>query len=157
LKIELRSAHEADLEVFFQHQLDPEANIMAAFTVKNPSDWQRFSDHWLKILSDPLIVIKTILVDGQIAGHVLCYGKEFGRSEVSYWLGRQFWGQGVATSALAQFLEKYEQRPLFARAASDNFGSIRVLEKCGFRLIKTVQGFSTARGKEIEEVLLILE
>jgi RimJ/RimL family protein N-acetyltransferase len=89
-------------------------------------------------------------------GHVLSF-EQFGEREVSYWIGREYWGQGIATQALAQFLDTLETHPLYARAAKDNIASIRVLEKCGFRISGKDKGFANGRGKEIEEFILKLE
>ena len=97
--IQLRDVEEGDLPYFFEFQLDPEANHMAAFTSKDPPDQDAFDAHGEKILADESIPIKTILLDGQVAGSVLSYviGAE---REVSYWIGREFWGKGIATRAL---------------------------------------------------------
>ncbi len=102
-EILLRAVTDGDLPIFFEQQLDKDANFMAAFTAKDPTDRDAFMAHWAKILADPGITIRTILVDGQVAGHVLVYGL-FGEPEVSYWIGKAFWGKGVASQALAQFL-----------------------------------------------------
>jgi RimJ/RimL family protein N-acetyltransferase len=153
--VRLRDTVEADLSIFFEHQLDPVANHMAAFIVEDPSDRAAFDARWARILADDSITKKTVLVDGQVAGHVTGF-EQFGKPSVGYWLGREFWGRGIATRALAEFLTLVETRPLYARAASDNIGSIRVLEKCGFTITGTDRGFAHARGAEIEEVILIL-
>lgn len=154
--VQLREVHQRDLAVFFRYQLDPEANYMAAFTSKDPSDRGAFDAHWEKILADEKIPIQTILFDDQVAGSVLSYEME-GDREVSYWVGRDFWGRGIATQALILYLEIIKERPLYARAAKDNIGSIRVLEKCGFTLMSTEVGFANARNEEIEEVVMILQ
>lgn len=153
--IQLRDVTEDDLTVFFQQQLDPEANYMAAFTAKDPADRAAFTAHWAKILGDPGITIKTILFDGLVAGHVLSHGW-FGEPEISFWLGREYWGRGIATKALKGFLDDMKARPLYARAAKDNLASLRVLEKCGFTMAGRAKGFANARGEEIEEVILVL-
>ena len=132
-EILLRAVTDSDLPIFFEQQLDKDANFMAAFTAKDPTDRAAFMAHWAKILADPGITIRTILVDGQVAGHVLVYGL-FGEPEVSYWIGKAFWGKGVASQALAQFLDILTVRPLYARVAKDNLASLRVLEKCGFTI-----------------------
>jgi RimJ/RimL family protein N-acetyltransferase len=75
---------------------------------------------------------------------------------VSYWLGKEYWGKGIATEALGLFLGIIEERPLYARAAKDNAASIRVLEKCGFVISGCERGFANARGEEIDEVVLVL-
>jgi len=58
--------------------------------------------------------------------------------------------------ALGLFLNEVLVRPLYARAAKDNTTSIRILNKCGFKLIGHERGFANARGIEIEEVVLEL-
>jgi len=80
-----------------------------------------------------------------------------GEREVTYWIGRSYWGRGIATSALRAFLTIDRSRPLHARVAHDNVASHRVLEKCGFRLVATERGFAEARSGEIEEFVLRLE
>jgi RimJ/RimL family protein N-acetyltransferase len=153
--IQLRDVIETDLSIFFDQQLDPEANYMAAFTRKDPADKESFMAHWTRILNDESILIKTILFEGKIAGSVLSYVQS-GEREVSYWLGKEYWGRGIATHALTELLDLIEERPLYARAAKDNIASLRVLEKCGFRIIGEDKGFANARGEDIEEYVLEL-
>ncbi len=145
-----------DLPHFFEFQLDPEANRMAAFTAKDPSDRAAFDAHWQKILADESLVTRTVILDGQVVGSVGKFSM-FGKPQVTYWIGKQFWGQGIATAALTQLLAEIPLRPLYAQAASDNAGSIRVLEKCGFAKVDVDRGFSNARGEEIEEFIFKLD
>lgn len=152
----LRPVVEADLPIFFAQQLDPDANHMAAFTAKDPTDRAAFDAHWAKILANEAIVNRTVLLGGQVVGHVSSF-EQFGEREVSYWIGREFWGKGVATQALAALLAQVETRPLFARAAKDNLASQRVLQKCGFTIIGEDNGFANARGTETEEFILRLD
>lgn len=154
--VELRKVHDKDRPIFFEQQLDPLANQMAAFTAKDPADRDAFEAHWVKIASDERITIRTIVYNGQVAGHIESF-ERFGKQEVSYWLGREYWGRGIATRALALFLEMVSARPLYARVAKDNFASLRVLEKCGFAVIGEDRGFANARGQEIDEFILKLE
>jgi len=154
--VQLQEVIESDLPIFFEQQLDSTANYMAAFTRKDPTDREAFEAHWTKILADETIPIKTILSEGQVAGSVLSY-VQFGEREVSYWLGKEFWGKGIATKALSEFLAELKERLLHARSAKDNIASIRVLEKCGFVISGYDQGFANARGEEIEEVIMILK
>ncbi len=147
----LRDVVDDDLPIFFAQQTEPDAIYMAAFTAKEPTDQTAFITHWRRMLADATVLIKTIIADGQVAGHVLSYETD-GKPEVSYWLGKAFWGQGLATRSLTSFLAQVNQtRPIYARAAKDNLGSIRVLEKCGFRIIGEDKGYANARGAEIEE------
>ena len=140
--VSLRPVHPSDMEVFFEQQLDLEANEMAAFTAKDPTDQETFQAHWDKIQADPTITIWTILYKKQIAGYILSHGW-FGNPEVSYWIGKEFWGQGVTTQALRLFLEESETRPLYARVAKDNIASTRVLLNAVFRRMVWTAGTLT--------------
>ncbi|WP_108396633.1 GNAT family N-acetyltransferase [Devosia submarina] len=59
--------------------------------------------------------------------------------ELGYWLGEPFWGQGIvpeAASALLRATSNLGIPEVRARVLAHNEGSIRVLEKCGFRLLE---------------------
>jgi RimJ/RimL family protein N-acetyltransferase len=126
--ISLREVVQADLPVLFEHQRDPVANEMAGFPAR---DREAFMAHWARILDDEASLIRTIVVDDRVAGNVLSFERE-ARREVGYWIGREFWGGGVATAALSAFLRIEIERPLYAGVVKHNAGSLRVLEKCGF-------------------------
>jgi len=153
--IVLRDVTDDDLPIFFEQQLDPDANYMAAFTSKDPTDRDAFTAHWARIRADKTIINRTVLYDGQVAGSVASY-EDDGHLEVTYWLGREFWGKGIATRALTALLEYQTTRPIYARAAKDNAASLRVLQKCGFVITGEDKGYANARGQEIEEYLLTL-
>ncbi len=141
--ITIREVESSDLETFYEHQLDPEAIRMAAFVCKDPKDKVAFDAHWNKILNSSQNTTRTIVAEGQVAGHIACY-PDGENMEVTYWLGREFWGRGLAT-------------PIFARAATDNIGSIRVLQKCGFKIIGKNKDFANGRGEDTEEYILRLD
>ena len=153
----LRNVVETDLPIFFEFGSDPVALHMAAFTAKDPSNVEAFNDHWKRILSDKNVITRTILLGEHVVGSLGSFVDEaFGKREVTYWIGREYWGRGFATIALSRFLRELKARPIYARASADNIGSIRVLEKCGFKEFSRARGFANARGKEIEEVILEL-
>ncbi|MER7057425.1 MULTISPECIES: GNAT family N-acetyltransferase [unclassified Streptomyces] len=154
MHIALREVHDSDLPVFFRQMNDPEALRMAAFTPEDPADREAFEAHWRKIRAS-VDVVRTILGDGDVIGSAAVYG-EPGEREVTYWVDRAYWGRGVATAALRVLLTEVRDRPLYARAAADNTGSRRVLEKCGFVTSASARGFAPARGEEIDEVVLHL-
>ena len=126
----LRDVEESDLPFFFEHQLDPEATHMAGFPAR---DRESFMAHWNRILKDEFVVKKTVLFEGEVAGNIVSFVNS-GEREAGYWIGRGFWGRGVATRALAGFLRLEARRPLYAGVARHNAASIRVLQKCGFRI-----------------------
>src|SRR5262245_34421786 len=98
----LRDVTEADLPTLFEHQRDPDANHMVAFTARDPDDRDAFMAHWAKILRDDLITKQIVEFEGQVAGSILCF-EDFGKPSIGYWLGRAYWGKGIATEALAEF------------------------------------------------------
>jgi RimJ/RimL family protein N-acetyltransferase len=155
-EIMLRKVEPPDLDIFFAQQLDAEANRMAAFVSKDPGDRAVFNARWERILTSPQITQRTIVAGGQVAGYIGCY-PHGGNPEVTYWLGREYWGRGLATAALQQMLRLVASRPITARAATDNLGSLRVLQKCGFKIVGTDKGFAHGRGGETEEYLLRLD
>lgn len=155
MAVSLREMREPDLAIFFRQQGDPVACHMAAFTAEDPADYDAFLAKWSGILQDERIIKRTILCDGRVAGSILRFDM-IGEPEVSYWIGREFWGRGVATRALALFLEVVQERPLFGRSAKDNLGSIRVMEKNGFQIIGEGRGYANARGQETGEYILKL-
>lgn len=148
--VELRDVTEDDLPIFFEHQREPEANRMAAFPAR---DRDAFMAHWAgKVLGDETNTKKTVVVDGRVAGNVVSWGGP-GERAVGYWIGKEFWGRGVATKALSEFLVHERARPLYAHVARHNVASIRVLEKCGF----TISGDPTVADDGVEELVLKLE
>jgi RimJ/RimL family protein N-acetyltransferase len=149
----LRDVIESDLPIFFEQQLDPVANQMAAFPAR---DREAFMAHWSKILADETNILKTILFDGQVAGNIVSWEQpdEGSEREVGYWLGREYWGKGIATRALSLFLEQITARPLYAYVAKHNLASIRVLEKCGFTITGEDTGFSNTDGQAVEGLRL---
>jgi RimJ/RimL family protein N-acetyltransferase len=128
----LREVIEADLPVFYEHQRDPEASAMAAFPSR---DREPFMAHWAKTLANDSALTWTILCGGQVAGNIGCWEAD-GRVLVGYWIGREFWGRGLATAALAELVDIVDARPLHAEVVNTNVASIRVLEKCGFTQVE---------------------
>jgi len=150
--IQLRDVQESDLPIFFEQQLDPEATQMASFPSRSKDG---FMSHWTKIMADGFIQIQTIICDGHVAGNIVCF-EQLGEREVGYWLGKEYWGKGIATKGLEEFLKQIETRPLYAHVAKHNIASRRVLEKCGFAVSGEDKFFSQILGDDIEEYILIL-
>jgi RimJ/RimL family protein N-acetyltransferase/protein tyrosine phosphatase (PTP) superfamily phosphohydrolase (DUF442 family) len=124
----LREVIESDLPIFYEQQLDEEATQMASFPSRG---LDAFMTHWAKILPNPNNRTRAIVFDGQVAGNIASFDLD-GHREVGYWLGKEFWGRGIATRALATFLVQETVRPLYGYVAKHNVASKRVLEKCGF-------------------------
>ncbi len=149
----LREVIPTDLPVFFAQQADPESTRMAAMPAR---DREAFDAHWRKILADDSTRIRTIVAEGLVVGHVLSFVRDGGR-QVGYWISREHWGRGIASAALAMFLRSVPERPLHAHAARHNLGSIRVLEKCGFRITAENDGWNNGWDDGIPECILSLD
>ena len=152
----LREIRAADLPTLFAHQRDAEANHMAGFTAEDPHDEGAFIAKMERIMANEEIVKRVLEVGGEVVGNVMGF-EMFGENSVCYWIGREHWGCGYATAGLRAFLGEHKIRPLFARVADDNTGSIRVLEKCGFVQSGEDKGFAHGRGREIRELIMQLD
>lgn len=155
-EIKLRPTVVDDLETLFEFQLDPEANHLAAFTSKDSANKEAYIKKFTRLLADPTVNNQTIMAGTAIAGSVAKFIMD-GAAEITYWIDKPFWGKGVATAALKDFLAIETTRPIFGRVAFDNLGSQKVLEKCGFVRIGTDKGFANARQTEIEEFIYRLD
>ncbi len=154
--VALRPVRDGDLDALFEQMRDPEAVRMAAFTPEDPGDRGAFDAHMARVRAAPGITMRAVTCDGQLAGSIASFTVD-GRPEITYWIDRAAWGQGIATRAVAQLLELVPTRPLYARAASDNIGSLRVLHKSGFKPVGTEISFAAGRNGEIEETILRLD
>ena len=153
--VALRPVADSDLPAIFDMMRDPEAVRMAAFTADDPSDRPAFDAHMVRLRTSPDITLRAIIADGRLAGTIASFVVG-GDTEVTYWLDRAAWGQGITSRALSLFLDLVRRRPLYARAAADNAGSLRVLAKAGFRVIGEERAYASARGAEITEKVLRL-
>ncbi|MDI6103716.1 GNAT family N-acetyltransferase [Actinoplanes sp. NEAU-A12] len=155
-EVALRLVDDSDLDALFEQMRDPESVRMAAFTVKDPDDRAAFDAQMAKIRASADIVHRAVTVDGRLVGSIASFVIE-GDTEVTYWIDRSFWGRGIASRALALLVESVPVRPMFARVASDNAGSLRVLRKAGFVITGTEISFANGRDARIEETILRLD
>jgi RimJ/RimL family protein N-acetyltransferase len=140
-KILLRPVVASDLPILFEQQLNRDAVAMSAYPSKDRGEFMR---HWEGILKNKSITAHTVIYREKVAGHVLCWKEKY-EMRVGYWIGKQFWGRGIATSALREFLVEVKIRPLYAETANHNIASKRVLEKNGFELLD--EGVKVSRFK----------
>lgn len=150
--VRLRPVEDGDLDLFFEHQLDPEAVAMAAFPAR---DRDQFTAHWAKVRADEALVTRTIVAAGEVAGNIGSWPDE-GVQLVGYWIGREWWGRGVATQALTLLLDELTIRPVHAHVAAQNAGSVRVLEKCGFQRDREQEAAAPAPDDGVEELVFVL-
>ncbi|MCB0274953.1 MAG: GNAT family N-acetyltransferase [Calditrichaeota bacterium] len=141
----LRNVEDGDLPIFFEHQRDPESLAMAAFKSRERT---AFFDHWAKIRRNKIGLLKTIVYEGEVAGNIASFMMD-GHREVGYWIGRTFWGKGIASKALGLFIAEETERPLYAGVAEHNAASVRVLQKCGFEVVEKLPDFADVEGKKV--------
>ena len=151
-EVRLRDVELSDLPIFFEQQKEPQANRMAAIPAREQGP---FTAHWRKILTDESNIIQTITCDGRVAGNVVSFEQD-GMREVGYWLGVDYWGKGIATQALTEFLKKIDARPLYGHVARHNIASRRVLEKCGFEVIGEDESPFSPGGEPVDEYIMVL-
>jgi RimJ/RimL family protein N-acetyltransferase len=156
MNVALRPVEDEDLDAIYRQMTDPESIRMAAFTAEDQTDRRAFLDRMSRLRSDTSLSFLVIDADGSVAGTIGSFRIDE-RPEVTYWVDRALWGKGIATAALRILLAQTPERPLYGRAASDNVGSLRVLEKAGFRRVGVDRGFARGRGEEIEETILRLD
>jgi RimJ/RimL family protein N-acetyltransferase len=132
--VRLRDVGLDDLEVFHQQENDPEAVRRSGYP---PRDRDTFMNHWkTKVLGDPTVLVRAVEVDGELSGNVVSWtlGE---RRLMGYWLGRAFWGRGIGTAAVGQFLEQERTRPLYAEVHQGNTASVKLVLRLGFEQVAT--------------------
>lgn len=155
ITVRLRPSIAEDTEQFFQHLQDATAIQMAAFTAEDPTDFAQLRSRFDWMRQSEEILVRTIVVEDVAIGHIASFPM-FGDLDLTYWIDRDHWGKGYATASLLQFLTLETRRPLGARVAADNLGSLRVLEKCGFEVTGDNVSFANGRGCDTKELLLSL-
>ena len=148
----LRDVIENDLPLFYEDQADEEASRMAAFTSRDPD---AFAQHWKKIFADDTVKRQTVIYNGEIAGYVIAFERN-GQRELGYWIRKPYWGRGIASRAVADFLRYETARPLAALVAKHNKASIRVLQKSGFVVVREEENFAKAGDTIIAGVVMKL-
>ena len=128
LNIKLRPTEISDLDIMFEFQTDKEGGYLAAFMPKDPTDKFTYIEKYTKLLGEPTVNNQTIILDNIIVGSIAKFIME-GDTEITYWIDRKYWGKGIATKTLKEFLAIETNRPIFGRVAFDNFGSQK-FRKC---------------------------
>src|SRR5947209_5924853 len=112
----LRKTEPADLDVLFAFQADEDAAIMAAFMGENWRDKATYLAKWERFLADKTVDSRTILWNDQVAGSLGTWEMD-GAPQISYVIGKSFWGQGIASAAIRQYLSTVSRNPIYGRVA----------------------------------------
>ncbi|MHC4377091.1 MAG: GNAT family N-acetyltransferase [Planctomycetota bacterium] len=148
--VRLRPLEAADLPVLYAQQDDSEACDLARVPQRDRLEFER---QWERIRSDAEIDVRVIDANGAVAGYLVCFASwdpdaPPGPRQVGYWLGREYWGRGLATTALRLFLEELDERPLMAFTSPDHRASQVVLERCGFTRLSVAEAQAWLRDDE---------
>jgi RimJ/RimL family protein N-acetyltransferase/predicted ester cyclase len=150
--VRLRPVQPGDLPRMYDMQLDPESNRMAG-TI--PRTAEVFDSHWAKVLDDPGVAARAILVGEAFVGTISCFPRD-GQDHVGYWIDRAYWGMGIASRSLHLLLREVVKRPLVATVATSNVASLRVLQKGGFVVGQVRLAPADDRHPECEIAVLVL-
>lgn len=133
----LRAFTEEDIEAVVP--LLNDAEVARYLSSKIPFPYTQEDARWWVSTGSKEGINKAIEVDGNFAGVIGAApgAFEYERSaEVGYWLGKEYWGCGIATSALGQLTHLVFSTTdivrLYAPVFAPNVASARVLEKCGY-------------------------
>ena len=157
MTITLRPLHDGDLDALFQWESDPTAARMAAFTRADPADRTAFDAHYQRVRSEPENTIQAIEENGAFAGTIGSFTVD-GDRELTYWIDPARWGRGIASEAVRIFTRLVEaQRPLFARTATHNVRSSKVLLRNGFVMIGQETSWAAGVGQDVLEYIYRLD
>jgi len=109
----IRTVEPDDIAIFYDQQDDPVASEMAVFPVRDRSAHEA---HWAKSLANDAVVARTIVGGDLVVGYIVSFLAD-GERKIGYWIGRQYWGRGYATAAVAEYVAEVGSRPLHAHVA----------------------------------------
>jgi len=159
-KCRVRSWHLKDVESIVRYANN--RKIWLNLRDRFPHPYTRAdAQNWVQIaLSAKPETSFAIDLSGQAVGSI---GFELGAdverfsAEVGYWLGEEFWGQGICTLALKiatkYAMETYPLNRIFAVPFSENLASIRVLEKAGYTKECFMRRSAFKDGRFVDQVL----
>ena len=137
MDIYLKDISEQDLSLLFDFQNDPIANKMADVPARTR---EAFYQHWQQnIFANQHSMAIGIWYNKMLVGHLVSWvNLELATIDepevrlIGYWIGREYWGQGIATHALRMFLQHYIKSPVYAYIDAQNQGSLKVVQANGF-------------------------
>lgn len=120
---------------------------------------QHDADDWLSFSANNKLV-NAIIYQDQLIGCISAQPRQFEYShsaELGYWLAQPYWGQGIMTNAVKEFIKQLQTDTQLSRftvsVVTENIASIRVLEKNGFVREGTMKCASYKDEKFFDEYL----
>jgi ribosomal-protein-alanine N-acetyltransferase len=136
-----------DLESVFYNANNPDIyKFMSDEFPDSIEKWKSFIDY---TLNDKTVLYLAIKINENAVGGIGITpqkGIKRKNAELGYWLGKNYWGQGIMSKAVKEIVklafEKFEINRIYATPFETNTASHKVLERSGFiletRFVKTV-------------------
>ena len=155
-RLRLRPPRPADAPRIAKYAADFD---VARMTTRMPHPYNlEHAEGWLASLDDPLgkdmaVFVIDVEMEG-LAGLLGFHANEDGNTEIGYWLGKPFWGRGLATEAARTALKwaktGWGKKAVYSGHFADNPASGAVLIKCGFLYTGEVKELDcVARGEKV--------
>jgi RimJ/RimL family protein N-acetyltransferase len=157
----IRPWRKDDLDALVRHADDPAVAAQLRDIFPHPYP-QEAGLAWLEAAADMQGTAFAIDAGEAVGGIGLTLGGDVERvsAEVGYWVGRAYWGKGIATHALellvAHAFANFELTRLFAVPFAHNAPSRRVLEKAGFSLDCVLRRSAVKGGAIVDQALYSL-
>ncbi len=144
-----RDHEPGDLEAFCAMESDPEYRWPQTVHTRAELE-RRFCETWLAL--KPMGLLATVFrANGRYIGRCGLYPLRDQSGQIvpkealiAFYLAREYWGRGLATEAGRRFIthgfEDLGLRRIEAGINAENRASIRVVEKLGFRLVRSGEG-----------------
>ena len=156
----IRPFRKGDEPELWRHADDPDVarnlrdRFPSPYTLTDAEGWVR------ETLEQRPLTNFAITVDDRVVGAVgFMVGQDIHRrsAEIGYWLGRAYWGRGLATEALIAVSEhafaRHDLARLYAGVLPWNPASERVLVKAGYTLEARMRSAATKGGHTVDELL----
>ena len=156
--ITLRAFNNSDIPLLLAYLNDQK--VTQYITAAIPQPYCIDDAKWWVNCASQANTIKAIELDGILVGCISATKGDFEYSrsaELGYWLGRDYWNQGITTQAVAEFSQSLFKCTDIVRLSvsvvSDNKASIRVLEKNAFSQDGLLKKASFKQGQFYDECL----
>jgi len=157
--IELRELKSDDRELLVRYLNNEQLVRYLASRIPQPYSFDDAS-WWVEVGSKEQAFVRAISLNGAFCGVIGVYTKEADyahAAELGYWIAQEYWNQGIASKAVADFTELVfattDIQRIYAVVAAPNVASIKVMEKVGFSLEGILKQAVQKQGQFFDEHL----
>jgi RimJ/RimL family protein N-acetyltransferase len=155
----LREFQQGDQKSLIEHISDPVIArntlfIPYPYTMKHANEWIKHCRAYYQAKEGEAYPL-AITIDDKVVGSVGIHKLKRGhKAEIGYWLGREYWGQGIMTDAVKRVtafaFTKWKLHRLYADVFPSNKASARVLENAGYTYEGTLRKDVIKKGKYLD-------